>query len=273
MRVFDLPVHRANCWIFNCYLLSDTASDSVVAVDAGLPVVTRRALAVLRSEIGREPGDVAVVAGTHGHPDHVGGIADLQQASDAGALLPQKCSDYLAGEQPRSFPMVESSVRFMAVWGQQRFELAGLRDLVATSRRTGFGGVSPAMQTDFAVSGFLGDGDEVPGAPGWVAISSPGHTDDSTCFYHAESATLLSGDAVATHDGTPWFNPEYVDLEASRETEERLRSLEVRHLLPGHGEPVTGHDVWTRARSADQPPVGKSVLTRCSRRLGRWGRH
>lgn len=271
--MFDLPVHRANSWIFNCYLLAGADSDVVVAVDAGLPVVTKRALEVVRHELGRAPSDVAAVLGTHGHPDHVGGIADLQAASDAQALLPERCGDYLAGEEPRKFPMMESSVRFLAVWGQQGFELSGLRDLVAVSRRTGFGGVSTGMQADFAVSGFLADGDAVPGAPGWVAVHTPGHTDDSTCFYHADSATLLSGDAVATQDGTAWFNPEYVDLDVSRETEEKLRSLEVRHLLPGHGDPVVGTDVWARARSADQPPVGRTLLTRCSRRFGRWGRH
>ncbi|MGI9578825.1 MAG: MBL fold metallo-hydrolase [Microthrixaceae bacterium] len=272
MRVFDLPVHRANSWIFNCYLIVDADSDAVVAVDAGLPVVTRRALEVLRQELGRAPGDVSAVLGTHGHPDHVGGIADLQLASNADALLPERCRDYLAGEEPRSFALIESSVRFLAVWGQQRFEFSGLRDMAAASRRTGFSGMSSAMQIDFAVSGFLADGDSVPGAPGWVAVHTPGHTDDSTCFYHADSATLLSGDAVATQDGTAWFNPEYVDLDVSRETEEKLRSLEVRYLLPGHGEPVIGTDVWARARSADQPPVGRSLLTRCSRRFGRWGK-
>ena len=272
MQIFDLPVHRANSWIFNCYLLTTPATDAVVALDAGLPVVTRRALEVLRRDMGRSPAEVAAVAATHGHPDHVGGFAAMQAASSADGFLPGRCERYLAGEEPRTFPLLESTVRFLPVWGQQRFEVQGLRDFFAVSGRSGFGGTSATMTADFEVSGFLADGDEVPGAPGWVAVHTPGHTDDSTCYYHADSATLLAGDAVATHDGVPWFNPEYVDLPASVESEEKLRSLEVRHLLPGHGEPVIGLDVWKRARSADRAPVGRSLLTRCSRRFGRWGR-
>ena len=100
-------------------------------------------------------------------------------------------------------------------------------------------------------------------------IATPGHTDDSICLYHADSATLLSGDEVLTHDGRAWFNPEWVDRRLHAESEERLRALEVRHLLPGHGLPLEG-DVWGRARSAGDCPPGKGLLTRCARRFGRW---
>ncbi|MCC5951447.1 MAG: MBL fold metallo-hydrolase [Acidimicrobiia bacterium] len=269
MKVFDLPVHRVSSWIFNCYLVGDD-SDPLVAVDPGLPVVTERALALVRLALGRDPSDVTTIVSTHGHSDHVGGVADLQRSSGATALLPARCEQYLGGEAARTFPLVESSLRFMAVWGQQRMEFTALRQFAATGRSVGFGS-SNRMRCDFDVGGYVADGDTLPGAPGWEVVHAPGHSDDSTCFYHPESATLLSGDAVVTHDGVAWFNPEYVDLPTANATEERLRTLEVRHLLPGHGLPVTAPDVWATARPSTTPPSGRSVLARCSRRFGRWG--
>lgn len=76
----------------------------------------------------------------------------------------------------------------------------------------------------------------------------PGHTDDSTAFWHAQSATLMSGDAVLSADGRAWFTPETVDEGAAARTERRLRGLPVEHLLPGHGLPVHGRDVWAGHR-------------------------
>ena len=55
----------------------------------------------------------------------------------------------------------------------------------------------------------------MPPAPGSEVIHAPGHADDSTCLYHGDSATLISGDAVVTQDGHPSFNPEYVDQATS----------------------------------------------------------
>lgn len=267
MRVFDLPVHVASAWIFNCYLLAD-GDTPVVAVDAGLPMVADRAVGVL-SELGREPGAVASVLATHGHSDHVGGIARLRERSGASALLPERCRSYLDGEAPRRFPLLKSSVRFMPVWREQRFEMGALREFASTGRSVGYGS-SDTMRVDFPVDGYLADGDQVPGAPGWEVVHAPGHTDDATCYYHRDSATLLSGDTVVTHDGRAWFNPEHVEVALSRRTEERLRALEVRHLLPGHGHPIEAADVWATARHCEQPPDGRSVLERCSRRFGRW---
>ena len=146
---------------------------------------------------------------------------------------------------------------------------AALKEFAQVGRSVGFGGPR-LMHLDFHPDGFVDDGDPMPSAHGWDVIHAPGHTDDSTCLYHAASATLISGDAVVTHDGAAWFNPEYVDADVAAETEERLRSLDVRHLLPGHGRPVAASDVWRTARSFTEPPLGGGLLARCSRRFASW---
>ena len=243
-------------------------------VDPGIPVVSDRLVAALRKDLGREDCKAVTVLATHGHSDHVGGVSHLCDTLGDTAtevFLPDLCRSYLAGEKPRRFGTLTASVRFAPVWRQQPFERRALAQFASTARTAGYG-ANDRMTTDFDITGFLAGGDTIVGAPGWEVIHAPGHTDDSTCYYHRDSATLLAGDAVATIDGRAWFNPEYVDLAASTETEERLRSLDVRHLLPGHGLPITATNVWRSAISANEPPPGRGLLASCSRRFGRWTR-
>jgi glyoxylase-like metal-dependent hydrolase (beta-lactamase superfamily II) len=267
MRLFDLPVSGTSAWIFNCYVIQ--TQDGLVVVDPGLPMVAGLTMTMIREDLDRSPTDVASVLCTHGHPDHVAGVTTLTGSAPCTVHLPGRCAAYLDGETPRTFSVLDATKRFMSVYREQRFSAGALVQFANAGRRVGFGGPSQ-MTLDFVPDGFVDDGDVMPAAPGWEVIHAPGHTDDSTCLYHADSATLISGDAVVTQDGRPWFNPEYVDRATSAETEERLRSLPVAHLLPGHGRPISATDIWSNARSFDAPPTGRSLLARCSRRLGSW---
>lgn len=267
-RLFDLPVTMVSEWIFNSYAIM-TDSGGLVVVDPGLPTVATKMLAKLSRGVGAGRADISTVLCTHGHSDHVGGVSTLLRGCGAEVHLPQRCESYLAGEIPRVFPVVESSLRFMPVYREQPFSVRGVREFLGGAGRIGYGS-GGAIRLDFAPTGYLADGDGVPGAPGWTVIHAPGHTDDSTCFHHGGSGTLISGDAVVTQDGTAWFNPEYVDLATARTTVERLKELDVRHLLPGHGMPIGGADIWDRARHPGDRPTGASVLARCSRRFARW---
>lgn len=263
--VFDLPVHLTSRWIFNCY--ATCAGDDVALVDPGLPSVAADALALIR-RLGYEPADLAALICTHAHPDHVGGMPHILSEATVPTQFPGRCERYLAGERPRVFGLPDV-VRFMPMWAEQKFSFATMREFAKTGREIGFGGPKD-LTLPFTPTGFVRNGEVVPGMAGWEVIEAPGHTDDSTCFYHPDAKALLSGDAVVSLDGRAWFNPEWVDADLSEATEELLRSLDVQYLLPGHGRPIEGPDIWERARSFRTRPEGKGFLARCSRRFGKW---
>lgn len=264
-QLFDLPIFRANLWIFNCYAIVQNGRAALV--DVGLPSIGDAVLDGLVShEI--DPNRLHGLMCTHAHPDHVGGMPRVLERTTTDTFFPVRCESYLSGERPRRFG-ANDAMKFLPVWGEERFSLAAVRQFAVAGATIGFGGPKD-MKLPFVPTGFLAEGSEPASLVGWETIAAPGHSDDSTCFYHRDSATLLSGDAVVTLDGRAWFNPEWVERRLAAETEERLRSLEVRYLLPGHGKPIEGPDVWRRARSFTDRPEGRGILARCSRRLARW---
>lgn len=158
--VFDLPVLAASRWMFTCYaILGDDGS--VVMVDAGLPSSAQGALNSLRGA-GRQPEDVTAVLATHGHSDHVGGMSTVLDQTAARALLPERCRHYLEGETPRNFG-VDANVRFLPMMGQHPFKPGALRELAQVGRTDGYGR-RPTFALPFIPSGYLADGDPVPGA-------------------------------------------------------------------------------------------------------------
>jgi hypothetical protein len=67
--------------------------------------------------------------------------------------------------------------------------------------------------------------------------------------------------------GQAWVTPEAVDVVASATTGERLRRLNVNHLLPEHWRPVHGKGALAAALNPSEGPKGcilfSSGLLRC----------
>ena len=262
----DERVTVVSRWIFNTYIVHDGGDDGAMIVDPGTPSNATDAL----SAVARVHGSAApqAVVCTHGHVDHVAGVTTIQDATGVGYQLPAVCEDYLARRSPPGQPGGRQVVKIAPVMASQPFDLGPLLELRRLAGQVGH--VTDGMAMPTSPAGFIADGDHVIGAADWEVLATPGHTDDSTCLYHRSSATLLSGDTVLTHDGQAWFNPEHLSTSASADTEERLRSLPVEHLLPGHGQPISGHDLLRRARSFRTMPPGRSRSERLARRLGAW---
>lgn len=253
-------------WIFNTFVVHDGGDGGALVVDPGLP---SNAVDALDHVLALYGGDgVSAVACTHGHVDHVAGVPAMAEATGIGYLLPAMCERYLARQHAPGRPEPRDLAKIAPVMASQPLDLrplVELRPFVSTA-----GHIANGMVMPLPPAGFLADGDRITGASEWEVLATPGHTDDSTCLYHRETATLLSGDSVLTHDGRAWFNPEHLSTSASQDTEERLRSLPVEHLLPGHGLALSGDDLLGRARSFRTMPGGDSGSARFARIAGRW---
>ncbi len=76
----------------------------------------------------------------------------------------------------------------------------------------------------------------------WQALAAPGHDMGALVFYNAEHRILISGDALWEH-GFGFVMPPEIDaaaLPATRATIDMLGRLDIRVVIPGHGEPFTG---------------------------------
>ncbi|MEI6621458.1 MAG: MBL fold metallo-hydrolase [Actinomycetes bacterium] len=252
LDVSDPGIVAISRWIFNCYVVRDGGAGRPFVVDAGLPANASDAVRFITHELDGTPGDIAFLTVTHGHTDHLGGAPSFIEATGAPLYLPARDADYLGGERPRS-PGPRAMLRIAPVLRDQPFEASALAEFIKGARRAGFDGTG-AMKCPSPVAGYLKDGDLLPNAPDWVVVSTPGHTDDSTSYYNEATSTLLSGDAVLTCRGRAWFNPEFVDRDRSQRTAGRLREFRVDHLFPGHGRPLHGEDLLSRAASSTERP-------------------
>ena len=94
----------------------------------------------------------------------------------------------------------------------------------------------------FTVDQALGpDTTHVWGDLEWRALAAPGHDMEALVFHNAEHGILVSGDAL-WENGFGFVMPPEVDpaaLPATRATIEMIAALDVRVVIPGHGEPFT----------------------------------
>lgn len=247
----DIGITVVSRWVFNCYVVHDRGDGRPLVVDLGLPSQVSAVREVLRTH-DLDPDDLGTVVATHGHVDHVAGLTALRRDERAQVLVPRTVEAMLSGAHRLRSPGPAAMSRILPVVAEQPRDWGAVRDLRPLTGRIGYDARSIAFP--IAIDGWLDDGMALPGAPEWRVIHAPGHTDDATCLHHAPTRTLISGDSVVTFDGRAWCNPEYVDAGASADTAERLRSLPIEHLLPGHGHVVAGSDLMGAAWSHDDRP-------------------
>jgi len=80
----------------------------------------------------------------------------------------------------------------------------------------------------------LKEGDEIFG---FKVLHTPGHTPGSICLFDPKEKILISGDTIFA-DGVGRTDLPGGSEEDMEKSLERLSSLEIEKILPGHGEPV-----------------------------------
>jgi len=183
--------------------------DGHVLIDSGYGRHAPLTLALLATERGLGMAPLAFLVNTHCHSDHVGGNAAIVRHYDCPVAVPE-------GEAP----LVER-------WDHK----ALLYDYC------------DQQVERFTVDHVLPPGTtHVWGDLEWQALAAPGHDMGALVFYNAEHRVLISGDALWEH-GFGFVMPPEIDpaaLPATRATVEMLGKLDIRVVIPGHGEPFTG---------------------------------
>jgi glyoxylase-like metal-dependent hydrolase (beta-lactamase superfamily II) len=72
-------------------------------------------------------------------------------------------------------------------------------------------------------------------------LPAPGHSTDQVAFWLPEPRVLFSGDTILGQ-GSTLVSPPEGDMQAYMQTLERLRALDARIILPGHGPVITRPD-------------------------------
>ena len=81
------------------------------------------------------------------------------------------------------------------------------------------------------------DGDEVFGLQ---IIGTPGHTAGHVSVFDPSTGVLVAGDALRTNDGLTGSDPKYTaDAAQAAASVRKLAALDVKTILPGHGDPLT----------------------------------
>lgn len=206
----------------NVFLL---AGDELVLIDSGEG--TNHSMERLSSrfeDLGFDLDDLSMIINTHDHIEHFGGNAALKDIS---------CAKILAHRL--AIPFIED----MGNHAPQESELKDLPKEV-----TNFIKVRSSMYRNLTTAKVdIGlEGNELIPVGDFVLriIHTPGHTRGHICIYEEGEETLFAGDLIMK-EGTPYIGalpPQYGDMVDFLNSIRRLKDLNLRRLLPSHGEEV-----------------------------------
>jgi glyoxylase-like metal-dependent hydrolase (beta-lactamase superfamily II) len=96
------------------------------------------------------------------------------------------------------------------------------------------------------------EGDEVFGMR---IIETPGHTSGHISVFEPATGILVAGDALRTSNGLEGSDPQYTESTTkANESVRKLAAMDVKAILPGHGEPLTaGASKALKALAANLP--------------------
>lgn len=231
-----IPVPGFLAW---SYLL---VGETLTLVDPGAAGVWERARAESIRVLGPSAPPIAALTATHWHVDHVGGWRHARRSADLRARLSRRIAYHLRDGHRIAYPPLP---RFWGMVVNRRDMDFQKPDRWGEALRMAPVGLPLQKGGPHAgpVDDWLGDGDPVPGHPDWTVLEAPGHTIDSVCFWHESTGTLIAGDDIMGGRESPFVNRFRFSDEVMERTVERLSALNVRRLLPGHGQLLEGENL------------------------------
>lgn len=170
---------------------------------------------------GHAPGQVRRIIITHAHPDHVGSLSALKQATGAEVIASFVERPMVEGKAPVVMPPRES--------------------LNFVNRMMSSG--PPQTMPGTSVDRDVADNETITESFGGLrVVFAPGHTPGQIALWQPERKILICGDALA--DLPPWglrigFSAFTADKAAAKQSAKRLASLQPDVICFGHGQPMT----------------------------------
>ncbi len=179
-------------------------SASPILIDTAYKTGSKTTLRAL-NRLGLDPSVISMIISTHCHCDHIGGNHLLQEISGCQVAMHETGGRFINRKEGR------------ATWWDYYVQEAEF----------------------FDCNIFLNDGDElVIGPYEFTVIHTPGHSADGVVLYSSEHKLLISSDTVWENDMA--VVTELVEgkqtLSWWMESLERIRTLDVRLVCPGHGD-------------------------------------
>jgi len=271
----QLPISLPGLGHVNCYFLED--GRGLTIVDPGLPgPKSWRALVDRLKRAGYKPRNVHTVIVTHSHPDHFGGAGRMRDTYGAEVISHRSFRTWFDPAEDETLnddPETESTTA-TSPWGRQMPWRADATFQPPLSRRLKFGLYRTALKRFMktpAPTHRVDDAEVITLARReWVALHTPGHTNDHLCLFDPVGGIVLSGDHVL-----PTITPHISGLVAGADplTEffgslEKVAGLEgVTLTLPAHGHPFA--DLRGRAQEIrDHHEDRLDTLRAAARELG-----
>jgi len=180
--------------------------DACVVVDSGYGKHVPLTLALIASRMGLDGRTLAKLVNTHCHSDHMGGNAAIRRAYGCPIAVPE-------GEAPLIASWDERAL--LLGYADQRAELFSVDEILRANTT------------------------EIWGDLEWRLLAAPGHDMAALVFFNDEHGILITGDAL-WENGYGIVMPPEIDpgaLPATQATLEMIGKLDVRCVIPGHGEP------------------------------------
>lgn len=172
--------------------------------------------------LGRRSDEIRDILGTHSHPDHACGLAEVKAATGARLWM-----------HPAEAAMVRAGRTFRP-WKPA----PGLKNLEFATRVVM---PSPQTCTPVEVDQEVQPGETIPVAGGIKALGTPGHTLGHLAFlWPGDGGVLFVGD-VAKNEDELGLSPIYEDLTEGLESLLRLGQEEFETACFAHGAPIVGN--------------------------------